>query len=329
MGRPGIRIHSMEVKGLGPIQDFALPRDGLAWKGEMPDLVMLGGINGSGKSTLLDAIYQSLRQALVAQAAPGINLAIPSTAQGHLVPTLFRLGLEDGLNTRCDLTMGTSATRQFGEPFGQAQEYRAALDEVRDQLGGQYPRVFLLPSDRRLSIPTTDRKQPGLRTQALPLVHRWEEPDSWDASFEAFLYELRWQDLNAKEQGKPSELFKHYTVDLPEITQGRKRFSWEGGVLQVQLGDGRLHPLEALSSGEQQLLLMMGELRRRWSPGSLVLIDEPELHLHQSMQEALLLALRGLLEEQGGQLWLATQSSHLFSMAKAGEAALLGKGLLW
>lgn len=329
MGRPGIRIKGLEVKGLGPIQDFALPQDGLGWKGEMPDLVMLGGINGSGKSTLLDGIYNGLHQCLVKSGEDGINLAIPSATQGHLVPTLFKVSLENGIGQDCDLTFGANANHPLGKPFDQAEIFRAGLDEARNQLDGEYPRVFLLPSQRRLVIPNTKRKHAGMGIRALPLVDRWHEPESWDASFEAFLYDLRWQDLNAKEQGQSSQLFKNYTVDLPEITQGRKRFSWDGGVLQIQLNNGTRHPLEALSSGEQQILLMMGELRRRWSPGSLVLIDEPELHLHQSMQEALLSAMRSLLAERGGQLWLATQSNHLFDMAKPGEAALLGKGLLW
>ncbi len=68
-------------------------------------------------------------------------------------------------------------------------------------------------------------------------VSGWERlgPKQWTGSTLELLFSARWADLNAKEEG---------------------------------------HPAEDLSSGERQALLLMAELRRRWRPGSLVLIDE-------------------------------------------------------
>jgi predicted ATPase len=40
---------------------------------------------------------------------------------------------------------------------------------------------------------------------------------------------------------------------------------------------------------------------RHWRPGSLIMIDEPELHLHPEWQTKLLAALRFWLHERGGQ----------------------------
>ena len=47
------------------------------------------------------------------------------------------------------------------------------------------------------------------------------------------------------------------------------------------------HDFSELSSGEKQVLLITGELLRYWRPGSLILIDEPELHLHSRWQTRL------------------------------------------
>lgn len=99
------------------------------------------------------------------------------------------------------------------------------------------------------------------------------------------------------------------------------------GVLRIETKHGDLHPLEALSSGEKQVLLFVAELFRRWTPGSLILIDEPELHLHESWLASLWQALRRLHDERGGQVIITTQSSYLFGLGDAGSRTVLGGGL--
>lgn len=83
--------------------------------------------------------------------------------------------------------------------------------------------------------------------------------------------------------------------------------------------------LSDLSSGEKHVLIFTDELRRRWSPGSLVLIDEPELHLHTAWQSTLFRLICDLQRERGGQAILATQSNHLFGLAEPGSAVVLRK----
>lgn len=90
---------------------------------------------------------------------------------------------------------------------------------------------------------------------------------------------------------------------------------------------GALHPLTELSSGEKQVLIFGAELYRCWRPGSLILIDEPELHMHPTWQAALWLMLERWQKERGGQVIVATQSNYLFGIAEPGTTVLLGKGL--
>lgn len=332
MTRPGIRIQSLELQNLGPIQRFALPEQGLGWRGQMPGLVMLGGINGSGKSTLLEAVYALMKRALV-RGAPGEALGIPSLPEGqealfgldlHGVPIVqakAHLAISIGAQSH-PLALGAAAGQ--ASLFDQGRALRQDLDQFRDDHEGIYPQVFFMPCERGLQIPPTEFKSAGKKAGQQDLVYRWKAPLTWEQSLESLLYQARWQDLNAKEEGKAARAFEGFSSDFQAMTLGKKGLGWHDSELWVEVDGRPVHGLEALSSGEKQVLLLLSELRRHWTPGSLILIDEPELHLHEGLQEALLRALRSLLQERGGQLWLATQSSHMFQMAKPGETAVLG-----
>ena len=107
---------------------------------------------------------------------------------------------------------------------------------------------------------------------------------------------------------------------------GRKKLVWtRKGDLVVELEGGTVHNLGELSSGERQALLLLAELRRRWKPGSLVLIDELELHLHDAWQGRMLDILTQMQRELGGQLVITTQSHSMFEMSALETGLLLGR----
>ena len=133
---------------------------------------------------------------------------------------------------------------------------------------------------------------------------------------------------NAEEEGHTEHAtnFNNFTRAFADLTAGRKALVWtRKGDLVVQISDGTTHPVQDLSSGERQALLLLAELRRRWRPGSLVLIDELELHLHDAWQARFLDILRAMQGELGGQVIVTTQSHSMFEMAGLGTRALLGR----
>ena len=66
--------------------------------------------------------------------------------------------------------------------------------------------------------------------------------------------------------------------------------------------------MEGMSSGEQNMLIMLLELRRRLLPHSIVLIDEIENSLHQAFQKKLAQALKRMQEQTPFQLIVTTHS---------------------
>lgn len=94
---------------------------------------------------------------------------------------------------------------------------------------------------------------------------------------------------------------------------GQKRFSIsEKNELAVELADGTPLPLTGLSSGEKQLLIILGEAllqeRQRW----VYIADEPELSLHVSWQEQLIPHLKKI--NPSAQVVFATHSPDIVSV---------------
>jgi hypothetical protein len=188
------------------------------------------------------------------------------------------------------------------------------------------PGVVYLPSTRQLEIPETTLKAPGKLRAPRDFIYRVRPPTEWRDSIESLLYANRWEDLNAHVEGRADEThhFEAYAKAFNAFFEGTKSLVWERGELFVKVHDtGRLHPLTELSSGEQQVLLIGAELLYRWKPGSLILIDEPELHLHSSFQTTLWSMLTQWQKERGGQVIVATQSNELFGLAEPGTTVLL------
>lgn len=68
------------------------------------------------------------------------------------------------------------------------------------------------------------------------------------------------------------------------------------------------HLLDALSSGEKQLLLLVGFVVCVLRPGGIVLIDEPDLHMHISLVTQLMETIERIVHDRNGQLIVASHS---------------------
>jgi hypothetical protein len=80
---------------------------------------------------------------------------------------------------------------------------------------------------------------------------------------------------------------------------------------EVRTAAGNVLPLESLSSGEQHELVLLHELLFDVPPGSLILIDEPELSLHVTWQKDLLPELLDIARIANLDFVLATHSPYI------------------
>jgi energy-coupling factor transporter ATP-binding protein EcfA2 len=308
---PLLKIVGLHVEGLRALKRVDWPADGMGWGGVVPDVVVIGGVNGSGKTTLLELIFAAVCR-LQKPNEPGIacdaevRIQVRRADRDDVVPVRFR---RDDPGRQKGRTVFSDAMVEPDEQF-------AASD---------LPSTIYLPSDRALVIPEEPYKAAGNLKAPQTFTYRFHAPAKWSESLEAVLYAARWADLNALAAGRTEHNFDAYAEAFSTFFED-KRLVWEDGELVVRVADGSLHALDALSSGEKQVIILVSELLRRWRPGSLVLIDEPESHMHPVWIAKLWRLLKRWQQERGGQVILATQSTQLFGLADVRGKILLGGG---
>lgn len=94
--------------------------------------------------------------------------------------------------------------------------------------------------------------------------------------------------------------------------------------LMIKTKSGQSHPIYELSSGEKQVLLMLAFITRELRPGGVVLIDEPDLHLHVSLSTAFVSHLKRIVAEQNGQLIIASHAPELWELFPETQKIRLG-----
>lgn len=167
----------------------------------------------------------------------------------------------------------------------------------------------------------------NLDTRAFEDQRRQSGLYNWQAKYQNVKTELASsyiRDLIARESGAElggesinetlSELFRTFFPD--------KRYDGvrplEGGGLEfpVFVPGGGSHDIDDLSSGEKEILYGYLRLRNATPRGSIILLDEPELHLNPSLLHGFAdFYYRHLGVAQGNQLWLVTHSDTLLRQA--------------
>jgi ABC-type dipeptide/oligopeptide/nickel transport system ATPase subunit len=155
----------------------------------------------------------------------------------------------------------------------EALDGKVELDELRDLLArvnavaAELRRVGLLADEQELAADAerleAEAVRPVIKTFAEDTLEKYEVLRPLQLQLESFI----------------SFLDKHYQNKKVEIDQ-------EKGFV-VRLDDESILSPSKLSSGEQQMLSMAYQLLFKARPGTLVLIDEPELSLHVTWQQSL------------------------------------------
>ena len=336
---PSLKITGLHIAGYRSIKRLDWPEDGLGWDGKVPDIVIVGGANGSGKTTLLEGLFGLFkamdRRRLNDRAVfPGarefrMDLSVRSGAIEGTRALRLALGDDEFLGTQASSDCYSIDRRgNHPRPPEGWEEFLEAAGNPVLVARGVMPHVVYFPTDRQLTFPEAGKYSLERPPDPNEMTWRFKAAGSVEESLTTQLYRARFVDVNEVVEGRPERAtnFAAYAEAFHRFVGGGKELVWHHANLTVRTADGAMHGLPELSSGEKQVLIFAAELRQRWTPGSLILIDEPELHLHEAWQTTLFELIRDLQRERGGQAIIATQSNHLFGLGEPGTTVVLRKG---
>jgi ABC-type iron transport system FetAB ATPase subunit len=148
-------------------------------------------------------------------------------------------------------------------------------------------------------------KPPG-RIEPEPF-YRWLT--SFDEQGRIAPLETKLSYLKIRDEG----LFQRVLADINLfLRQSRKQLLSFDAELRMRVrANGHYHFIQDLSSGEQQVLILIYMVSRWMMPGGVVLIDEPDLHLHGSWQRAMIQTLEKIIHDANGQLIITSHSETL------------------
>lgn len=310
-----LELRSVRIKNCGPIDDIKI--DFFDASGKTLPVCVIGGANGSGKTTVLEALsslfeifgkgmdsgfirpYFENRRAFYLQADLRIsNLGEVSFYAGGIP-------VDASLRKDCFEIYQATSSRTHGQPLSELQkkihqQQKAAF--INGHSGSEedsFPTVIYLPHNRSLEPVTST--QIHKEDMGYHFFHRFKTVRQFPGSLNSYLI---WLDY-----AEP-EMYASIHEFLNSLSSDGKTFEVERKALNVVVRtvNGQKHWLHDLSSGEQNLLIVLIELRRRLRPGSIVLIDEIENSLHPAYQHRLAQGLLALQKEIPYQLIVTTHA---------------------
>ena len=341
-----LRIAGIEIRGHPGFGDLDV--DFRAADGRAARLVVLAGENGCGKTALLEAIFTALTSTrylstIVRRLAPGryrvlVDLDGPNYSQvftSPISPETFheirgRWPGFDGIAIDLD---GDAVRRgQLLHSFTRIADNLTCTGQETDAVFGIASRCFYSEASVSFDVPRVEViRASGDDAQAVagapPTMFPLRSGGGLAAEVAQLLVDLRaadaaevarWLDRN---EGRPPEEVRNRRVRRFSEAFARvmpnKRFTdvlTEGGEHRAMFEDGAFRTaLADLSTGEKQVLFRGAFLLRQSEglPGSVVLVDEPELSLHPGWQSNILGYYDGIVAEtadRSSQVIVATHS---------------------
>jgi energy-coupling factor transporter ATP-binding protein EcfA2 len=337
-----MRIRTIHTSRAGPLGTRSLDLSD-PWTDQIAPRVLLSGPNGSGKSWMLRAIsglwgafghWLHTRRPLAARAIEnewlrpldGFALVLDDLPFGE-TPLILIIGSPDFVDDLAHrhqehALVGERVSIQGnGRAPGRELVWQPANISLEDwdrtrtrmlvsALGSGSPNLVFLDAEERRWV--TPRRGLG-EISPEDLHQRWLASycagEQWEGQLEASLLALK---AAAPERflalvGDMNAFLADKEI-LTDVLVGENR-------IRVRLGDRQqtIHRLDDLSAGEHQVLIQLYMIGRWLEPGGIVLIDEPDLHLHPSLIPGLLSRLEQMVAERNGQLMITSHVPEIWT----------------
>ncbi|MGW0666442.1 AAA family ATPase [Streptomyces sp. NPDC002746] len=330
-----MKIDSLLVRNFKGVREFNIEEV------SSNPLIILAGKNGSGKSTIFHAVS-------LAWTTPNSN----SDYSGFVGPwgddteievtfilteferrqvSAFRSeDPDDALDCPKIVTMHFSFNKKNMHRWPNEDHWPDVLRNSIFQKNNSFSSLDIIPAERSVTRDSSVRVDPSLlkhdaitqiRAEAISAL-----TDDWSrftlSDVPQYLTSLDYVDLVAQRNGEIDN--ENKSSDFEFITENFYRATGkrihrpnvlpDGSVaLSIETPSGNRHDVGKLSSGELECLGLMYMARRIAAKGGILLLDEPELHLHPALQTT----ITSVVQEgmQNSQMWLCTHSPSLINSA--------------
>lgn len=287
---------------------------------DLPEHIVLAGPNNTGKTTVLQAIA-------------AWSLALDRWKQ------LNDFQRHGGSYTKAPITRQTFAAvplRAFDLLWNE-RNYRGAIEiEIRSVEGWEVAIEFLTNSTEQIYVRPKSSVEPATVRQA-ELLTVYVPPMTGLSTDEPVYQRPKLDQLLG--QGKPGDIIRNLLVEAHQSEEAwraltasmHRLFGFEilppdAGGADI-LAEYRPRPggasldVASAGSGFQQVLMLLTFLYTR--PASVLLLDEPDAHLHVLLQDSIYSELRSVAAKQGSQLVIATHSEVIINSVDPRELCIL------
>jgi predicted ATPase len=349
-----MKIRRIHVRDVGPYRgphEFNLHDER---RDQNQRLVLFSGPNGSGKSSLLRSVANLwdmtgkwlatpevkpkantqartwLRSrvgavALIINGVPGFTETVGIYFGDDAYFDTIRQGADFWIGELSDKPSGKGrpALIHYGQ-LGRLDEWSKAHGQLI--LGRESPApnlIHLDGEDRRWVRPKSDPGRPIADDPAARWLVGYHPTDDWQGQLEASLVALKALDEHR---------FHEVLADLNAFLVGKAIRSQPTPTLRflVDVKDEKgthNHPLDDLSAGERQVLIQLYLVSRWMQRGGVVLLDEPDLHMHPSLVDQFVARVDAIVNAQDGQLILTSHLPMIWDYVEArGTRIRLGQG---
>ncbi|GAA4866989.1 hypothetical protein GCM10023310_53330 [Paenibacillus vulneris] len=318
----------------------------------LPNLVVVAGPNGAGKSTFLEAITiwkqflhgYSTRQwlsptdltNLVTKGADFATIEIKTEIEKQDLDYLQRIGIP-GIPDAPVIDDSSVIIRANGSVEARSQNHNLLQHLFRYPIRSNFPEApifdyygpnrYLPPKD----FTTFDVNNMSMQAEEQRRIQPSKQLEMKSDTLKDFLYSLYQKDADWF-IAKRNELKGQGTIALAEAPDSfadvRKIVSFllpqlsfeavsSGSPIEFlfQVSGGKLVELDYLSSGEKAVLALFLEIYRIKAMNSIIILDEPELHLNQSVESRIIPHIMNNIVSDNNQVFVVSHSTGILSTA--------------
>jgi predicted ATPase len=294
-----MRIKSIHITNHKPITNLEISNLG--------DIVIIAGANGSGKTRLKQALVTTMK------GNPQLSMTIEATRKDEIDPKYFgakELKIIQGQKNQ--ILTNYIKSRQYGS--GRYVGSLVQIDSDRSIKSLQYSQVNWLGGDPDDAVVPSNFYFNAFTNRWQDFVNYIHQKSASRDKKLADQLKLNPSD-GEKIIDKNPDPFKKYQRIFANLLPGKKLLDINPAQpqeFQYQDESGQNLNFQSLSSGEQEVIKVLFDVARKEIKHSVIIVDEPELHLHPTLTFKLIESLKAIGEHTNQFIFL-THSADLIS----------------